>query len=152
MTKVLILGTALAIGLSAASVAGAATLTATTTYPNESFSIEFDDLNGNSLFDINELVSLTPFAGTSTTMTAVLAVPEIANISVAGTVPGAIIGGSPGLWYFDSNDDNIWNQGSSRFIWTYEISGLSQIPLPAGLPLALAGFGLLWAVGRRKNT
>jgi hypothetical protein len=149
------LALAAALVVAGATAAPAATLTATATGANgnnPSFTIEFEDVNGNGLFDIDELTSFSGFTLGPSTVARVLAVPEIGGIAVAGLRPGARVGDISGLWYFDANPvDNQWNVGIRPNSWTYEITGLTPVPVPAALPLLLAGLGGLALLRRRAR-
>ena len=138
--------------------AQAATLTATTLFPiggNGSFVIEFDDLNGNSLFDISELASFSGFLSFfGQDIVRVIGVPEISGISVAGTVFGAT-GLFSSFLNFEENGlvDLKADLSASVNNWSYEITGLntSPVPLPAALPFLASGLGALGLLGWRRR-
>lgn len=133
--------------------AGAATLTATTTGPNGSFVIDFNDANNNFLFDLSELTSFSGFTSTfGQGIVSVIGVPEISGISVAGFTPGASIYDIT-WWNFEELGliDLEWDLASVTSNWTYEVSGLAPVPLPAALPLFAVGLGALGFTGWRRK-
>jgi uncharacterized protein (DUF697 family) len=139
-----------ALAVTIAGGASAATLTATSADGiAPSFTIGFTDSNNNNLFDLSELEAFSGFF-LFVQADVVLAVPEIAGISVAGSVPGAILGPLAGVWYFDGAGslDNTFDVGAAPGFWTYDIS-FATVPLPATLPLVVAGLGGL-ALSRRR--
>ena len=70
----------------------------------------------------------------------------------------------PAVVYLENDDiyaDIIftqWNsaspqqQGNSDFAYTRAVAPVNPIPVPAALPLAISGFGLLFAAARRRRT
>lgn len=137
---------AFALSVLVGGTASAATLTATGNEgPQENFIITFTDTNRNRLFDISELES---FSGPWTTVYPILlGVPAIAGISVAGELAG-VIESAPGSWIFTNPSVQF---ASTPNFWTYEIKGLAAIPVPATLPLLLAGLGGLALLRRRAR-
>ena len=148
--KNLIAATALAV-LAVAPLT-AATLTATSTGGNGSFVITYLDTNGNGLFDLKEL---TRFSGFIDVFGAhdieVLSVPRIAGIAKAGKLHGASLY-QRSWWNFETagHVDLNWDTSASKGNWTYKINP-SQVPLPASLPLLLAGLGGLALVARKRR-
>lgn len=139
---------AFALSLLVGGTATAATLVATevdtTDSLNENFTITFTDTNNNRLFDIGELESFSGFINQYPTL---LGVPAIAGISVAGELAG-VLQPAPGSWTFGSPSGQF---ASTPNFWTYEIKGLAAIPVPATLPLLLAGLGGLALLRRRAR-
>lgn len=140
---------AFALSLLVGGTASAATLIATevdtTDRLNENFTITFTDTNNNRLFDIGELESFSgPLVSAYPTL---LGVPTFAGISVEGVLPGVTL--APGSWIFAG--PSIVYSATPNF-WTYEIRGLAAIPVPATLPLLLAGLGGLALLRRRARS
>lgn len=149
-----ILKGAAVLGALLISPAHAATLTAHQIGVYPSFSIDFNDLNKNGLFEITELVSFSGFTTTgfgAAVLTRVLAVPGIPGFATLGSPPG-VFPPSPGHWAFDAagREDGFIDLASSSTSWTYQITGLSPVPLPSSLPL-LAGALTLLAARRRRS-
>lgn len=150
--KTLITTAALALAVLAASPLSAATLTATTAGGNGSFTIFYTDTNGNGLFDLKELTSFSGFTDVFGAHDIVLlAVPKIAGIARAGALAGASLY-SKSWWNFETagNVDLNWDTAASKNNWTYKINP-SQVPLPAGLPVLLAGLAGLALLARRRS-
>ena len=123
-----------------AAPASAATLTATSLNADVSdFSIEFDDTSGDGLLQYAEINSFSWMTdtGVGVTFTSVLGVPEIPGVST-GVVFWTFVTGAVELAYEPDS-------------WTYEITGLSEVPLPASAPLILGGLALLGWAGRRRS-
>ena len=134
--------------------ASAATLTATTAGPNTSFVINFNDTNGNNLFDLDELVSFSGFHSVfNQTIVSILAVPEIVGITVAGYKPSFTYEIPPLSWYFEENGnvDGKWDLMSGIGNWEYKLDFAAPVPLPASLPLMAAGLGAIAFLRRRKQ-
>ena len=130
-----------AVGLGAALAlpAAGATLDATSLIPSVSgFSIDFNDSNGDGLFELGELVSftgvtLTGFGGGTYDIVSV--VPTIAGFTLPGALPGSFPL-SPEHWSFSTAAALPFGFSGWAPNWTYQITGLpSQVPLPATLPL-----------------
>ena len=141
----------------AASDAGA-TLNATaanTDRPIGDFAVVFTDTNGNGLLGFSEITDVPSVPVPSgyafanpTTVTGLVAIPEIANISVAGGVLGPVLLTS---WIFDTGLGQTFRPTSD---WTYSITGLVQtpaVPLPASMALLLAGLGGLGIIRKRAK-
>ncbi|MCB6177132.1 hypothetical protein LHP98_03180 [Rhodobacter sp. Har01] len=148
------LSSAILATLALASPGLAATLTAQPLGFFEGFSIEFDDTNNNKLFDLPELTSfsgMTIRLVTSTLLDTVIGVPAIAGISTEATLPG-VIALAPDHWSFDAagSTELTTDLSAGAVSWSYQITGLSPVPLPASLPL-LAGGLVLLAARRRRN-
>lgn len=108
-----------------------------------SFQVIFDDLDMNGLFSLNELVSATApaFAGGLPLAN----VPTIDGISIFS---GAL---ADGVWSWGPGPFGYPSVSTSYF--TYQLSTPSEVPLPAALPLFLAGAaGIGAAVRRRRKT
>ena len=155
------------VALSVGHQASAAVLTATSTSGFFSdFTIEFDDSNGNGLFDFSERISfsritLNPIEN-PTTYTEVLGLPRALDRFTFQAVSNPYIDPTFGIpldqweemdsWLFGDGSGQTAQIMSVNFLVT--LSGLSDptvVPLPAGLPLLLAAFGAL-ALLRRRQT
>ncbi|MEM6825192.1 MAG: VPLPA-CTERM sorting domain-containing protein [Pseudomonadota bacterium] len=131
------------------------------------FSIEFDDANGNGLLEASEVTSfsgvIAPF-GDIGVLDVLVSIPNIPGTAVSGALVQLPSGFVPGSftdngrrWQFFGDDrtgTSSWMQ-SHASDWTYEITGLpdsspAPVPLPATLPLILAGLGALRLARRAK--
>lgn len=149
--KTLITTMALAFAALGAQPLLAATLTATTTGGNGSFTISYMDTNSNGLFDLSEMTKFSGFTDVFGAQDIVLlAVPKIKGISKKGAVAGATLDNAK-FWNFETagNVDLKWDTSASKKNWTYSINP-SQVPLPASLPLMLAGLGGLAMIARKR--
>ena len=147
-----------AIACAMATSAAGATLNATAVNTDQSvgdFSVVFTDTNGNGLLDFNEITDVpsVPVPGggafaNPTTVTGLVAIPDITNISVAGGVLGPVQLTS---WTFNTGLGQIFSPTSD---WTYSITGLTktpEVPLPASVMLLLAGLGGLGVIRKRAK-
>ncbi|MBL4810844.1 MAG: VPLPA-CTERM sorting domain-containing protein [Rhodobacteraceae bacterium] len=137
--------------LAATSAASfAATLTATSTVPTAtSWSAEFDDLDNNGLFSVSEMTSMTSFQFGVNEYVTIIANPEIAGISIEDNLDTFALGGAP-VWIFELTTTGGFI-GINHANWTYEITGLSAVPLPAGGLLLLTGLAGVAGLKRRKK-
>jgi hypothetical protein len=141
---------AFVVTIHAVGAVSAATLVATGLDRQEDFTITFDDVNGNRLFDLAEFDTLSgPFV-TNFAYDSVIQVPGIAGIAVLAELPGTAF---PGQWVFKRTSGP--GQGdlfsSTPNFWTYEITGLPAIPLPPSMALVLTALGALGLVRRRAR-
>lgn len=56
-----------------------------------------------------------------------------------------------GLIGAEFGDTDLNDEGAYTITFSSAVNGPAAVPLPAGLPLGLAAFGALWAVGRRRS-
>ena len=150
--KTLIIAAAVALAVSGTAPVMAATLTATTTGGNGSFKITYNDTNGNGLFDLRELIHFSGFTDVfGAHDTVILSVPRIEDIAHFGTVKGATLDNRR-WWNFETagNVDMNWDTSAGTKNWTYSINP-SQVPLPASLPLLLAGLAGLGLIARNRS-
>jgi len=128
-----------------ATAAPAATIQATSQEPGlNDFTIVYDDLNGDGLFDLPELTS---FSGLSFVpkdpksppdpLPVIVEVPAISGISLASET-GQV------TWVF--GDGGVGQTGILPSSFTYEVTG-SAVPLPLPLALLLGGLGALFGLG-----
>ena len=143
--------------LALSTPAHAATLTATDNFASldVDFVVEFDDLNGNGLLDINEITNVIGFSYLGLDADILIGIPDITGISVAGTIAGSNVATAafPDGWNFaDAADPLIWTISGGTSVWSYTLDfsdDTAPVPLPAGAPLLFAALGGL-AFMRRK--
>ncbi|MWD28264.1 VPLPA-CTERM sorting domain-containing protein [Aquicoccus sp. SCR17] len=134
----------------------AATLQATGVSADDiDFSISFDDNDGNGLVGFSEVTGFSGYA-TLDTIVALGTAPGY----VDETDKGAELNGNCGDDYESPSNWVTWweftNGTSTAYTcptkYTYEIieDETSAVPLPAGFPLLLTGFGAL-AIARRRR-
>jgi hypothetical protein len=158
------LAAGLAILLSAAGAAQAATLIVTPTVVNTSFSsfqIGYTDRNGNGLIDFTEMTSFsgvnqTEFSQFPAYQEFIVAMPAIAGISTGGAFPG--IDNAANLWMFSAAGETSVQTLAEVGQFTYAIAPSpgpgdpppAPIPLPASALLLGAAIGGL-ALARRRR-
>lgn len=104
--------------------------------PIISFSLIFEDEDADELFKLDELVSFSGLPLGSVEFTQIDRVPDIMGVTI----------GTGGHWYFSGpTSESILDKD----YWTY--SKTAVVPLPASLPLMLAGLGGLGLLARRKK-
>lgn len=142
-----------ALPIIAFSNANAAVLTLSATPKSYSdagaFTITFDDVNGDNLLEFDEIQT---FSGIEALLGHDLHV--FTEILTVGRVSGFAINSGASYpyqnWVFSNDEFGASSFGASQ--WTYEFVGASEVPLPAALPLFLAGFaGVAGAARRRKS-
>lgn len=132
------------------ATANAATLTATLVADGSTdWFAEFTDGNADGLFSKSEM---TFFSGLTSypDFVVLLANPDIPGIAAEDGL-AAFSPPAPVYFIFGKADPSEIPLGFNRNLWTYEISGLSVVPLPAGGVLILSGLGVVAALGRRKK-
>lgn len=162
--KFLALAAAAAFSMASTSTS-AATVTAVSTSPGATdFTITFTDDNANNLLDIDEItgfsgISLLSGGNPVVTGDIVLSIDTVAGISVGGIVPGATIAPLNNPWAFADSGGPLGPLQATIAITSsvhnYSIdlddTGATPVPLPAGLPLLLAGVGGLGLMAQRKR-
>lgn len=152
MFRSLTCAVALCGGVATQSIA--ATLLATSNSPQNfsDFSIEFDDLNSDGLFNIAELVSFSGVSGSVSSnpvfFAHLLSFPSISNISVGGTNTGV----NPvfnNFVSFSIGDDVVPEVFTAATTWSYQLMETpASVPVPASMPLLV--FGVASLVTLRK--
>ena len=139
----------LAAALTAVATASeAATLSATSVNPSfiTDFTVSFDDTNADGLLQFTEITSFSGLKIFGTTYTVITGAPPVTGFVERG---GDCDLGCT-FWNFAENGLSVPISAPANN-WTYTIDGLdATIPLPATLPLLLAGFGALGVAARRK--
>jgi hypothetical protein len=116
------------------------------------FTITFEDSNGDELLQVGEILTFSTFTSSIGNPAPVLfdSVLFAPNQSGISTSERAVNGSS---WLFGSSVGNDANFG--RAGWTYTKTAITTdppvVPLPAGLPLLLAGLGAFGFMARRKR-
>ncbi|WP_339950616.1 hypothetical protein [uncultured Albimonas sp.] len=133
------LALAAAMSCAGAQVASAATLyrlDATLKSNGSQFWVIYDDLDGDTLFSLDELVEWSTYGGR----------PKLT------AVPGYAanyLDGSGVYWKFKKGSSTVSHYYSH---WRYARSALTtEVPAPASLPLAVIGLGGLAAVARPRR-
>lgn len=141
MLRKLICAVALVLPLGAqAAPIGTFNLEATSGYPTlvSDFSLTFDDLDGDMLFSLNEL---TTFSGVEF----FFSTQSYDTLSTAPVIAG-ISDGTGSIWNFNGGSGTGQSNG-----WTYSLTPVAAVPLPASSLLLLGGLGGLIAVRRRRS-
>ncbi|MEM6357907.1 MAG: hypothetical protein AAF844_19785 [Pseudomonadota bacterium] len=117
--------------------AGAVTfqLEGQSTFPNGSFTLEFDDLDGDSLFSLNELTVFSGFSGAGG-WPGITQVPNVAGFTDGGA----------SNWQFRRGSRRITIPRTSVSL---QLTALVEdppesVPLPAPLALLVGALGMLW--------
>ena len=111
------------------------------------FNLLFNDVDNDNLFNLNELVNfsgVTCYSACSSTkfLDQLTGVPSI----------GGIADGTDGFWFFENSASVLITTANT---FTYRLTPVSSVPLPAALPLllsSLGGFGLMAWRRRRVVT
>jgi hypothetical protein len=139
------------IALSTSASAALLTLSAVSQFPTimSDFTIDFDDINGNSVLEYDEIISfsgVTQFLAPRTFDT-VIGVADLPGIATLGGPNASIFGN----WVFMISSDGTILEFSPAPEWEYSIAAtVSDVPLPAAMPLFLAGIAGL-RLARRKR-
>ena len=148
MFRKLLMTAALALG---AGQASAASSTPTTydflaIFPSVgSFSFQFLDSDFDALVSLDEVIpgTIDPLFSS---LPLILGVPTVAGFADGGSLHPTL--GTP-VWFFGSSTGGQTSSPASTF--TYSISPVpTTVPVPATLPLAVAGLGALGLLRRRK--
>jgi hypothetical protein len=103
------------------------------------FSIAFTDADGDQLLSSSDPIlgfSSVTFGSVYTTVEAVPSIDGFTNSTVDT------------FWRFDNPIGATGGLSVQKFDWTYQISPVSQVPLPGALPLFITGLGALGLFGR----
>ncbi len=149
MNKTIPTAVALSLALAAPSAAATLQLTATSNFPLQSgdFSIIFDDLDGDMKLSADEVVSFSGYSFLQlgkfySELLRISPVPAETDEPVTLTSGGFAINS----WLFGEGGDGTTAQPSS---FTYSISPVAEVPLPASALLLLAGVGGLYGMRRK---
>ena len=130
------------------NTAVAATITASPLFPEISgFVIEYEDTNNNGLLDYLEQTSFSGYTTLNGTYTFLVGTPDLAGISAYGNGGFAWPNDA---WSFSGSIGLVLPQVS---LFSYEVTGNGDpnvVPVPASLPLALAGLGILGFMRRKR--
>ena len=143
--------TAAALVLALAGPASAATLKLTATakfaWQSSDFSIVFEDLDGDMRLSADEVLSFSGFTSFQLDQT-YSELLRISPVPVETDVPQTFTSrGIPlNTWLFGEGTDFRATAQPSAF--TYEVSPLSVVPLPATALMLLAGLGGLYGIRR----
>ncbi len=144
--------TAAALAVAAAIPASAASLynlEATPLAGSSGFSLVFEDLDGDMLFSLDELLSFSGITDNfGDTFTILASVPTVVGFTDGGILPSPTPPFCTGFWCFEESRGN----GTSTPATSFSLD-ISVVPLPAGLPLlltGLAGFAGLRMRQKRK--
>jgi hypothetical protein len=144
------LGVLIAASLVSATPSMAATMDTLTATPNalgiangvSDFTIQFNDTNADGLLSAGEITSFSGFTFGGTKWESVYHVPDLSGFLVAS---GGGCGGCNGWVFSNPNSDFL---GISTFAYNYSIT---DVPLPAALPLFATSLGVMGLLGWRRK-
>ena len=134
----------LAMAVVSATSVQAATVTATSNSTIGSFTATYTDLNSNGLWDLSEITAFSGFSYAGVFWDRVVQLGAVAGISASST-------SQPNEASFGFQIADLSTLYVNKRNWRFSVAqDMPAVPLPAGMPLLLAGVGALAALRRRR--